>query len=125
MESQVSLQSLTVVASNKVNGSSRVYDEMNISEITSSAKDAVNRETRGATPMSMIKTARRQVQQGKDYEVRGDLKSALAAYTQAAALAKMTLDHPEMKKGGGLKKEFNDFFEVIVHISSQLIDAHD
>ncbi|KAL4264076.1 Ubiquitin-specific protease doa4 [Pleurotus pulmonarius] len=94
-----------------VNGSPRVYDEMNISEITSSAKDAVNRETRGATPMSMIKTARRQVQQGKDYEVRGDLKSALAAYTQAAALAKMTLDHPEMKKGGGLKKEFNDFFE--------------
>ncbi|KDQ26519.1 hypothetical protein PLEOSDRAFT_1043620, partial [Pleurotus ostreatus PC15] len=86
-------------------------DEMNISEITSSAKDAVNRETRGATPMSMIKTARRQVQQGKDYELRGDLKSALAAYTQAAALAKVTLDHPEMKKGGGLKKEFNDFFE--------------
>ncbi|KAJ8457206.1 hypothetical protein ONZ45_g18404 [Pleurotus djamor] len=88
---------------------------MTISEILSTAKDAVTRETRGATPMSMIKTARRLVLQGKDHEHRGNHKNALAAYTQAAALAKMTLDSAEMKaeagRAGVLKKEFNDFFE--------------
>ncbi|KAL0953949.1 hypothetical protein HGRIS_005110 [Hohenbuehelia grisea] len=96
--------------------SSAQSDDMSIQDILNNAREKVQRETRGATAMTMIKTARRQALQGKDYETRGNLKGALAAYTQALVLAKHTVDSSEMTaenragKGGMLKKEFNDFF---------------
>lgn len=80
------------------------------------AKEAVRKEARGASALTLIKTARSQLVTAKDYESQGDLKGALSAFTKAASLAQMTMDTAEFAseskgKGGVLRKEFTEFIE--------------
>ncbi|TFK29579.1 cysteine proteinase [Coprinopsis marcescibilis] len=97
---------------NSTNGS-RSQDEMSVSEIKAKAKDQVQREGRGASAMSLIKIARVQLQNAKDYENRGDLKSALDHYIKAASLTKMAMDSPEFAQDskGTIRNEWNDFWK--------------
>ena len=99
------------------NGFSRPQDDMSISEIKTMAKEAVRKEARGASALTLIKTARNQLVTAKDYESQGNLKGALSAITKAASLAQMTMDTAEFAyevkgKGGVLRKEFTEFLEV-------------
>ena len=90
---------------------------MSISEIKTMAKEAVRKEARGVSALTLIKTARYQLVTAKDYESQGNLKGALSAITKAASLAQMTMDTAEFAyevkgKGGVLRKEFTEFLEV-------------
>ncbi|PBK99857.1 cysteine proteinase [Armillaria gallica] len=85
---------------------------MTTAEIKSHALESVQRESRGATTISLIKTARRLYDQGKEYDARSDLKAALSAYVKAACLIKGATESTEMqaeKSSGVVRKEFNDF----------------
>lgn len=99
------------------NGFARPTDD-SVAEIKTKAREAVLKEARGASALTLIKTARSQFTAGKDYETQGDLKGALSSFTKAASLAKMTMDSTEFisetrnGKGGVLRKEFMDFFDV-------------
>lgn len=98
------------------NGVGRLYDDMSISDIKTKAKEAVQRETRGATPSSLIKAARFQYEHGRDYERAGDLPNGLRSFIKAASLAKIAIDS-EHAQGGLLQKEINEFMS---HIWSDL-----
>ena len=81
------------------------------------AKENVQKEARGASPLSLIKSARTQSGKAKDCELKGDLKGTLNAVTKAASLAQMCMDSPEFiaegrGKRGVLHKEFTEFMEV-------------
>lgn len=84
---------------------------MSISDIKTKAKEAVQRETRGATPSSLIKAARFQYEHGRDYERAGDLPNGLRSFIKAASLAKIAIDS-EHAQGGLLQKEINEFMSV-------------
>ncbi|KAJ7880060.1 hypothetical protein B0H14DRAFT_3770142 [Mycena olivaceomarginata] len=59
-----------------------------------------------------IETARTQIASAHDYEVKGDLKNALAAYTKGGSLVRAALDSTEYKResaGGVVHKEFLGF----------------
>ncbi|KAF7370425.1 Ubiquitin carboxyl-terminal hydrolase 4 [Mycena sanguinolenta] len=55
---------------------------MTTSRIKSHTVDAVHRETKGAGALALLKVARGQIAAAHEYEGRGDLKGALAAYTE-------------------------------------------
>ncbi|KAF8159371.1 hypothetical protein B0H34DRAFT_655402 [Crassisporium funariophilum] len=98
------------------NGSARFHDNTPVAEIKVKAREAVNKEARGASAITLIRTARAQILNAKDHEANGDLRSAFASYIKAATLAKMTMDSVEYVqeskgKGGVLRKELTDFLE--------------
>ena len=102
---------------------SRFYDGMSVAEIKAKAKESVSKEARGASAITLIKTARTQILSAKEHEAKGDLRSALGTYIKAATLAKMTMDSPEYVQesrgkgaGGVIRKELNDFLEVHLKI---------
>ena len=97
------------------NGTGKFYDDISISDIKNKAKEAVQRETRGATSLSMIRGARFQYDQGKDHEQTGDLKSALGSFIKAASLARTAIGSTD-GGGGPLQKELNEFMAVCVHV---------
>ncbi|KDR80822.1 hypothetical protein GALMADRAFT_222419 [Galerina marginata CBS 339.88] len=89
---------------------------MSVAEIKTRAKEGVGKEARGVSAITLIKTARTQILSAKEYEAKGDLRSAFGSYIKAATLAKMTMDSPEYVqeskgKGGVVRKELNDFLE--------------
>ncbi|EAU90391.2 ubiquitin carboxyl-terminal hydrolase 4 [Coprinopsis cinerea okayama7 len=84
-------------SANSSNGP-KSQDAMSVSEIKAKAKEAVQKEGRRASAMSLIKTARAQLQNAKDFEVKGDLKSALASFIKTASLMKMAMDSPEFSQ---------------------------
>lgn len=99
------------------NGSNRFQHELSAAEIKTKAKEGVNKEARGVSAITLIKTARTQLISAKDHETRGDLKTAYASYIKAATLTKMTMDSPEYVleskgRGGVIRKELNEFLEV-------------
>ena len=99
------------------NGSNRFHHELSAAEIKTKAKEGVNKEARGVSAITLIKTARTQIISAREYEIRGDLRAAYASYIKAATLAKMTMDSPEYvqetkTRGGVIRKELNDFLEV-------------
>lgn len=103
----------------------RFFDKTPVADIKLKAKEAVNKEARGASAISLIKTARAQILSAKDYEANGDLRSALSSFIKAATLAKMAMDSTEYvqeqrTKGGVLRNELTDFLEVSLSIT----DAH-
>jgi len=108
----------TLVISAAQNGFTRFNDDMTVAEIKIKARETVQKEARGASAMSLIKAARTQFLRAKEYEMNGDLKSALGTFTKAASLAKMAMDSTEFVaeaasgKTGLLRKEFTDFWEV-------------
>jgi hypothetical protein len=108
----------TLAISAAQNGLTRFSDDMTVAEIKTKARETVQKEARGASAMTLIKTARAQYHLAKEYEMNGDLKSALGTFTKAAGLAKMTMDSTEFVaetasgRTGVLRKEFTDFWEV-------------
>ncbi|KAF5373289.1 hypothetical protein D9615_007376 [Tricholomella constricta] len=95
------------------NGGGRQYDDLTATAIKDKAIESVQRETRGISPMSLIKTARTQYLYGREEEARGDVKGSYAAYVKAASLAKMAIESPENLKGGVLYKEIAEFWKKI------------
>ncbi|TRM57899.1 hypothetical protein BD626DRAFT_513251 [Schizophyllum amplum] len=98
------------------NGPRRSDEEDSINEIKKSAQDAVTKETRGASGISLLRSARTQTVKGKEHEAKGELKEALSAYAKAAALAFRTLDHKDLleekkDKGGVFMKEVKQYIE--------------
>jgi len=100
------------------NGSVRSYDSMIVAEIKEKARDSVQREARGVSALTLIKTARNQSLNARTLEEKGDLKNALDAVTKSAKLAQMFMDSAEFVaekqhgKHGMLYREFNDFILV-------------
>jgi len=91
--------------------------EVSVADIKNKAKEGVNKEARGVSAITLIKTARSQILSAKEQEAKGDLRSAYASYIRAATLAKMTMDSPEYLqeskgKGGVVRKELNEFLAV-------------
>ncbi|KAH6915772.1 ubiquitin carboxyl-terminal hydrolase 4 [Coprinopsis sp. MPI-PUGE-AT-0042] len=73
----------------------RPSDNMTVSEIKSKAKETVQKQGKGVSPMSLLKAARNQSLNAKDHEAKGDLKSALSSFIKTASLMKMALDSNE------------------------------
>ncbi|KAF8075154.1 ubiquitin carboxyl-terminal hydrolase 4 [Lyophyllum atratum] len=94
------------------NGVGRQYDGLNAIAIKEKAIDSVQKETRGCTPMTLIKTARTQYSAGRESESKGDLRASLAAYVKAASLAKIAIESPDNQKGSPLWKEIGDFWKI-------------
>lgn len=95
----------------------RFLDKTPVADIKLNAREAVNREARGASAITLIKTARAQTLSAKEHEAKGDLRNALASFIKAATLAKMAMDSNEFAqetrtKGGVLRNELTDFVEV-------------
>ena len=95
----------------------RLLDKTPVADIKLNAREAVNREARGASAITLIKTARAQTLSAKEHEAKGDLRNALSSFIKAATLAKMAMDSNEFAqetrtKGGVLRNEFSDFVEV-------------
>ena len=102
-------------------GATGFHDVMSVVEIKAKAREAVQKEARGAPALSLIWTARAQLLSAKDYERKGDLRSALRSFIKAASLAKMTIDSAEYSQegrstGGVLKKELTDFLSVCLNL---------
>lgn len=74
----------------------------------------MTKEGRGASVMSLIKTARSQLLNAKEQETRGDLKAALSSYVKTAGLMKMVFDATEFKQDtkGLIRKEWDGFIKV-------------
>jgi ubiquitin carboxyl-terminal hydrolase 8 len=87
---------------------------MSITDIKNKAKEAVQKETRGATALGLIKAARSQYDNGRNYERTGDLPNGLGSFIKAASLAKIAIDSDNAQTGV-LQKEINDFMTVRVH----------
>ena len=105
----------------------RFLDKTPVADIKLNAREAVNREARGASAITLIKTARAQTLSAKEHEAKGDLRNALASFIKAATLAKMAMDSTEFAqetrtKGGVLRNELTDFVEVSP--STIQADAH-
>jgi TPR repeat protein len=88
-----------------------------VNEIKQKAREAVRKEARGASALTLLKTAKTQMLTARDFESQGDLKEALSAFTKVASLLQMTMDTAEFAsesrgKGGVLKKEFAEFYEA-------------
>lgn len=91
---------------------------MSVSDIKEKAKENAHKIARGASALSLIRTARTQTLTAQECELSGDLKGALSAFIKAGTLAQMFMDTAEFKvesghgKKGVLYKEFQDFTQV-------------
>ncbi|KAL6309343.1 hypothetical protein BKA93DRAFT_821670 [Sparassis latifolia] len=94
------------------NGLSTHHDT--VAQIKEAAKEQAQK-VRGASAISLLKSARGQIQLAQALERDGNLKGALSALTKSAALAQMFMDSAEFKqeaqpgKMGVLVKDFLDF----------------
>ncbi|PPQ64351.1 hypothetical protein CVT24_008420 [Panaeolus cyanescens] len=93
----------------------RLNDEMSVADIKAKTRELVVKETRNASALTLIRTARTQSQSAKEQAARGELKTAFASYLKAAILVKTVLEsqeyNQEAKKGGVIRREINDFME--------------
>ena len=100
------------------NGSPRPFEDISVAEIREKAIQQAQKVSKGASAVSLIKSARGQVSLAHACEDAGDLKGALSAFTKAASLAKTVMDSAEFKaenvpgKKGIIWKEFTDFQQV-------------
>lgn len=109
---------------------------MSISEIKEKAKDDARRHAKGISAISLLRTARSQLQMAQSHENKGDLKSALSALLKAGSLAAMVMNSSEFMneskfgKHGVLYREFvnfqktdgNDLKQRVEDIESRLTD---
>jgi ubiquitin carboxyl-terminal hydrolase 8 len=91
---------------------------MRVADIKKNAKEAVQRETRGVASSTLIRAARHQYDNGKNYERIGDLPNGLRSFIKSASLAKIAIDS-EHAQSGPLQKEINEFMTVCVHFLQQ------
>ncbi|KAJ7931675.1 cysteine proteinase [Mycena leptocephala] len=85
---------------------------MSTSQIKALVIEAVKRESKGAGALALLKAARAQIVAAHDYETKGDLKNALAAYAKTGSLVRAALDSTEYKResaGGVVHKECLEF----------------
>jgi ubiquitin carboxyl-terminal hydrolase 8 len=93
-------------------------DNLSVAEIKEQAKQQVQRGIRGATTLSLIRSAKGQISLAQSREDAGDLKGALSAFTKAASLTRVFMDSAEFKaenapgRRGVLWKEFTEFQQV-------------
>ncbi|KAI0296552.1 hypothetical protein B0F90DRAFT_1811293 [Multifurca ochricompacta] len=88
---------------------------MSVAEIKERAIQQAQRASRGASAISLIRSAKGQISLAQSCEIARDLKGALSAFTKAASLTQVFMDTAEFKaesipgKRGVLWKEFTDF----------------
>jgi len=88
---------------------------MSVAEIKERAIQQVQRASRGASAISLIRTAKGQISLAQSCESAGDLKGAFSAFTKAESLFQAFMDtadfNAEIVPGnrGVLWKEFNEF----------------
>ncbi|KAJ7066422.1 ubiquitin carboxyl-terminal hydrolase 4 [Mycena amicta] len=85
---------------------------MSTAQIKAQMVETVQRESKGAGALALIKAARHQVVAAHDYEARGDLKNALASYTKCGSLVMAALDSTEYRReaaNGLVHKECFEF----------------
>jgi ubiquitin carboxyl-terminal hydrolase 8 len=93
-------------------------DGLSVAAIKEQAIQQVQRATRDAAALSLIRSAKGQVSLAQSCEGAGDLKGALSAFTKAASLTRFFMDSAEFKaenapgKRGVLWKAFTDFQQV-------------
>lgn len=92
------------------------HDPFSIQEIKEKAQENAKKIARGASAISLIKTARSQILSARTSELSGDLKAALSAYINAGTFVRMFMDSNEYlseTKGakGVLAKEFSGFMQ--------------
>ncbi|KAJ3551115.1 hypothetical protein NM688_g4923 [Phlebia brevispora] len=68
-----------------------------VTDIKNAAKEQAQR-VRGASAMSLLRTAREQILNASDKESEGDLRGALSAYTKAACLTQMFMETAEFRQ---------------------------
>ncbi|GLB41634.1 putative peptidase C19 family protein [Lyophyllum shimeji] len=94
------------------NGAGAQYDGLNAIGIKEKAIEAVQKESRGFSSLTYIRTARTQYTMGRESENKGDLKASLAAYVKAASLARTAIESPDNQKGSPLWKEIGEFWKI-------------
>lgn len=77
------------------NGSVTSNENFSISEIKEKAKEDARRHAKGISAISLLKTARSQLQIAQSHEDAGDLKNALSALLKAGSLAAMVMNSSE------------------------------
>lgn len=88
---------------------------MSVAEIKERAIQQAQRASRGASAISLIRSAKGQISLAQSCESAGDLKGALSAFTKAASLTQVFMDTADFKaesvpgKRGVLWKEFTEF----------------
>lgn len=91
-----------------------------ISDLKETAKETAHKLAKGASAISLIRTARNQTLAARECELVSDWKGALGALIKAGTLAQMCMDSAEFNaesapgKKGVLYKEFMDFTQVRV-----------
>ncbi|KZP17571.1 hypothetical protein FIBSPDRAFT_864751 [Athelia psychrophila] len=89
-----------------------------VADTKAKAREQAAKSDRGASALSLVKSARNQTLEARQCELAGDLKGALEAYIKAATLAKLCMDSAEFRaeiqpgKRGVLCNEFTDFTQV-------------
>ena len=88
-----------------------------IADIKAAAIEQAQKAARGASAVSLLRSARIQIQTAKAKEGEGDFRDALIALTKAAQLTQMFMDSSEFKqemsgKKGVLTREMLDFQQV-------------
>lgn len=105
-------------------GTSRYNDALSVRQNKQNITEDVVKHTRGASCLSMIKTMRNIMVQGKELESNGDIKGAFIAYVKVGKIMQILLDSAEYKNeasGGVVKKEYGDLQRVRrLHKSSRL-----
>jgi len=93
-------------------------DPSPVSEIKENAKDTAHKLAKGASAISLIRTARNQILAAQECQLLSDWKGALSALIKAGTLAQMCMDSAEFNaesapgKKGVLYKEFMEFTQV-------------
>ena len=106
------------------NGSVAINDDLTVAEVKEKIKEDVRKAVKGASAISLIKSARTQSQQARIHENQGDLNAAFGPLLRAGILAHMFMNSAEFlaenKPGrhGVLCKEFIDFQKVDIYLVS-------
>lgn len=88
-----------------------------IAEIKAAAIEQAQKAARGASPLTLLRSARLQIQTARAKEGEGELRDALIALTKAALLTQMFMNSNEFKqemtgKKGVLTRDMLDFQQV-------------
>ncbi|KIK79747.1 hypothetical protein PAXRUDRAFT_266669 [Paxillus rubicundulus Ve08.2h10] len=100
------------------NGHITTNDNLSVAEVKDKAKNDVRKFARGVSAMSLLGSARSQVQLAQIHENQGDLKGALSALLKAGILAHTVMNGAEYSaeqkpgKHGVLYRECSDFKKV-------------
>lgn len=93
-----------------------------VAEIKEVAKEQALK-VKGASPLSLLRSARAQITHARESELSGDLKNALSALTKAVSLTAMIMETADFKaemqpgKRGVLSKELVEFQQVRITVT--------